>query len=247
VWAAHRTEANSTMEDSDDVLLLKPARSELSPRLGAQPAPPSPSGEPSTVLIGIYQLPEPAEASLVSRFEQHTAPILRANRVEVWGVYVTESAPNTFTRLPVRDRDHVLVWIGVAPSGWKAPESTDRLAEAAALDDHPLSLLELEPTPRSILGGGLEASRATRPDFVCVCGSGTIHNRYFSGRRRQSTEWIEFDAQSRVEPLLDGFGHLDRYSAVRDGSPFEGITLRLFDPGTGEWSIYWADTVRART
>jgi hypothetical protein len=58
---------------------------------------------------------------------------------------------------------------------------------------------------------------------------------------------MEFEAQSHVEPLLDGFGHLDRYYAVRDGSPFEGITLRLFDPATGEWSIHWADMGRART
>ena len=58
---------------------------------------------------------------------------------------------------------------------------------------------------------------------------------------------MEFDARSHAEPLLDGFGHLDRYKAVRDGSPFEGITLRLFDPATGEWSIHWADTARART
>jgi len=50
-----------------------------------------------------------------------------------------------------------------------------------------------------------------------------------------------------VQPLLDGFGHLDRYSAIRDGRPFEGITLRLFDPATGQWSIHWADSVRAHT
>jgi hypothetical protein len=46
---------------------------------------------------------------------------------------------------------------------------------------------------------------------------------------------------------LHGFGHLDRYSAVRDGAPFEGITLRLFDPATGQWWIHWADTANART
>jgi hypothetical protein len=47
--------------------------------------------------------------------------------------------------------------------------------------------------------------------------------------------------------LLDGFGHLDRYSTIREGKRFEGITLRLFNPETGEWSIHWADTARART
>jgi hypothetical protein len=30
--------------------------------------------------------------------------------------------------------------------------------------------------------------------------------------------------------------------AVRDGEPFEGNSLRLFDPKTGEWTIYWIDS-----
>jgi hypothetical protein len=116
-----------------------------------------------------------------------------------------------------------------------------------ALDNRPVSLLQLEPTPRSSLGDGGKAARATKHDFDFLFGSWNVHNRYLKGRLRHSTEWTEFAARSHVEPLLDGFGHLDRYSAVRDGSPFEGITLRLFDPTTGEWSIHWADTGRART
>jgi hypothetical protein len=84
-------------------------------------------------------------------------------------------------------------------------------------------------------------------DFDFLFGSWHVRNRYLPVRLHQSTEWIEFDARSHVEPLLLGFGHLDRYTAVRDGSPFEGITLRLFDPATGQWSIHWADTARART
>jgi hypothetical protein len=73
-----------------------------------------------------------------------------------------------------------------------------------------------------------------------------VHNRYLNGRLRQSTDWIEFDAHVEVEPLLDGFGHLFRYYAVRGSQPIEGVALRLFDPSTGEWTIHWADTVRAR-
>src|SRR5262249_826744 len=71
-------------------------------------------------------------------------------------------------------------------------------------------------------------------------------NRYLKERLRRSTEWREFEAQSQVEPLLDGFGHLDRYRATWEEVPFEGITLRLFDPARGEWTIHWADTARAR-
>jgi hypothetical protein len=247
VWSAHRTEANNTMEDSDDVLLLKPARPALAFRFDARTGTPSRNGGPSTVVAGIYQMLRPVDTRLVSQFEQEVAPTLQANRVKVEGVFVTESAPNTFTRLPVREGEHVLVWFGVAQDAELSPGWLDQLASMTALDGRSVSLLELEPTSRSILGDGPKAARATKHDFDFLFGSWKIHNRYLNGRLRHSTEWKEFDARSHVDPLLDGFGHLDRYHAVRDGSPFEGITLRLFDPATGEWSIHWADTGRART
>jgi hypothetical protein len=85
---------------------------------------------------------------------------------------------------------------------------------------------------------------ATKHDFDFLHGSWTIHNRYLKERLKGSSEWIEFEARGDVEPLLDGFGQIDRYSTVRDGSRVEGITLRLFNPDKGEWSLYWADTVR---
>jgi NIPSNAP len=248
VWAAHCDEANSTMLDSNDVLLLKPARPDLSFHL--QPTTSRNAwgdGAAVRVLAGIYQMAQPVDIDIISRFEQRIAPVLTANRVRLEGVFVTESAPNTFRRLPVREGEHVLIWFGSVAADEFSESSFDRLVNLIALDDQPVSLLELEPTPRSMLGGGPNAARATKHDFDFLFGPWKIHNRYLKARLCHSNEWAEFEAQSKVEPLLDGFGHLDRYSAIREGKPFEGITLRLFNPETGEWTIYWADTARART
>src|SRR5450755_412565 len=81
-------------------------------------------------------------------------------------------------------------------------------------------------------------------DFDFLAGKWNVHNRYLKGRLRSSTEWIEFDGTSEVQPLLNGLGNLDRYSAQRDGKLVKGITVRLLNPDTGEWSLYWADNVR---
>lgn len=247
VWAAHKTAANDTMIDSDNVLLLRPAR----PELGFDMASGVSAGEPderrsTTVLAGIYEMPQAIDSGLVSRFEKRVAPLLETNGVRLKGVFVTESARNTF-RLPVREGEHVLVWFGLVERGQGSAGALERLAALTPLDNRPASLLDLEPTSRSMLGSGRHAARATKHDFDFLFGSWTIHNRYLKRRLRQSTEWTEFEARSHVEPLLNGFGHLDRYLAVRDGQPFEGLTLRLFNPGTGEWSLHWADTARART
>jgi len=192
-------------------------------------------------------MPRPVDARLVSEFERQVVPVLHSNRVDIEGVFVTESARNTFTRLPVREGEHVLVWFGLLHDQESSAAWLDRLASMTTLDGRRVFLLELDPTSRSILGGGADAARASKHDFDFLFGSWNIRNRYLKARLRHSTGWVEFGARSQVEALLDGFGHLDRYYAVRDGSPFEGITLRLFDPATGEWSIHWADTAHART
>jgi NIPSNAP len=244
VWAAHRTAANDTMLDSDDVLLLKPARPEMAFRLEENAA--RASDGPSGVLAGIYTLSGPASDSLVAQFEQNVAPQLRARGIDIEGLFVTENARNTFTRLPVREGEYVLMWVGILKVNALAQEELDELRSVSALDPVRITptLLSLEPTSRSRLGDGVHAARATRHDFDFLNGSWNVHNRYLTERLTHSTDWIEFVARSDVEPLLNGLGQLDRYNAVRDGLPVEGITLRLFNPATGEWLLHWADTVR---
>src|SRR5262249_16608984 len=70
VWAAHRTEANNTMIDSDDVLLLKPARPELAFGMDKNPVRIVGDRGPTTVLAAIYEMPQAVDAELLSQFEQ---------------------------------------------------------------------------------------------------------------------------------------------------------------------------------
>ena len=42
--------------------------------------------------------------------------------------------------------------------------------------------------------------------------------------------------------VLNGIGNIDNFLATFDGIPFEGMTVRLFNPKTKLWSIYWADS-----
>jgi hypothetical protein len=245
IWSAHKAAANETMLDSGDVLLLKPARPEtafdVSPRTVRSK---SLEQSPMTVLAGIYYAHQPVDAALVSQFEQRVAPKLVANGVHIEGIFVTDASPNTFPRLPVREGVNVLVWFGTTERRDMSRGWLERLASMSALGTLTVSLLDLEPTSRSALGNGPKAARATKHDFDFLLGSWQVHNRYLSGRLRHSAQWSEFEARSDAEPVLNGLGNVDRYHAVRAGESIEGVTLRLFNPATGEWSIHWADTVR---
>jgi hypothetical protein len=91
VWAEHREAANATMVDSENVLLLRPARAEAGSSLnrGVQ------------FVVSIHQFPEPVDNHVVERLERELG---RARATPV-----TEESPNEFPALPVREGEHAVI------------------------------------------------------------------------------------------------------------------------------------------
>ncbi len=79
-------------------------------------------------------------------------------------------------------------------------------------------------------------------DFDFMVGKWKIHNRKLKKRLNNCDEWLEFEARQEFKKILNGFGNIDSFKTEFDGKPFEGMTLRLFNPLTKLWSIYWADS-----
>ncbi len=77
-------------------------------------------------------------------------------------------------------------------------------------------------------------------DFDFFMGRWAISNRRLKERLKGCTEWVEFEATCVSRPLLSGLGNEDDFRAEwRPG--FVGMTVRLFNPKTQQWAIYWAD------
>jgi quinol monooxygenase YgiN len=112
VWKAHRDAANATMIDSDNVLLLRPARPASGFSLQSSDRPPPGTNEVAKGLVvaTIYYLAAPASADLVDFFEYTVTPLLTDSGAWVLAAFVTEESANTFPALPVRAGEHVLVW-----------------------------------------------------------------------------------------------------------------------------------------
>ncbi len=86
---------------------------------------------------------------------------------------------------------------------------------------------------------------SSQHDFDFVFGRWAVHNRkLLDVTDPLCDEWVEFEAVSEVAPILSGIGHTDQMSvpAPADGPPFEGFTLRLFDPGDQIWRIWWSSS-----
>lgn len=79
-------------------------------------------------------------------------------------------------------------------------------------------------------------------DFDFLVGKWKINNRKLKSRLSNCTEWEEFEATGEMTKILKGIGNTDNFLTTFEGIPFEGRTLRLFNPKSKLWSIYWADS-----
>jgi len=84
-----------------------------------------------------------------------------------------------------------------------------------------------------------------RRDFDFIMGTWHIaHHRLADPLDPACDRWDRFAGRSEVGPVLGEFGHVDRtwVPAWPGGGELEGYTLRLFDPETRSWRIYWSST-----
>jgi hypothetical protein len=162
VWKMHREAANETMIDSDNVLLLHPARSNsgFAFQNGAHP-PRGANAIPNGIVVAtIYYLDSPADVSLVNFFDRTLKSMLSAHGAPVPAYFVTYKSENTFPALPVREGENVFVWFArfenqIAHAKFAAalnesPKWRDEVSKA--LECHTRKspeVLRLSPTARS--------------------------------------------------------------------------------------------------
>ncbi len=79
-------------------------------------------------------------------------------------------------------------------------------------------------------------------DFAFLDGHFRVRHRRLKDRLVGSEEWMDFETELWGTPLMGGAAFIDEMRGTVFEREFWGITLRLFDPASGQWSLYWADT-----
>ncbi|HET7777873.1 MAG TPA: NIPSNAP family protein [Rudaea sp.] len=166
LWKARRDAANASFTDTDNVLLLRPAAPDSGVSLdGLQRAAAGAQGnaDRGLVVVTVYSLDPGTANSFPGYFEHALKPARARAGVEVAAAFETETSPNNFPRLPVRESERVFAWITRFPdrargdaalqallrsANWKAqvvPELERRVKAT--------QVLRLAATPRSLLRG----------------------------------------------------------------------------------------------
>ncbi|MFI6938391.1 hypothetical protein ACIBI4_03880 [Streptomyces sp. NPDC050418] len=80
---------------------------------------------------------------------------------------------------------------------------------------------------------------STSYDFDFLTGRWTVrHRKALDFLNPEAAGWQEFDSVTEGGTHFGGAAHFDEITMP----DYTGLTLRLFDRETGEWSLYWADS-----
>jgi hypothetical protein len=77
-------------------------------------------------------------------------------------------------------------------------------------------------------------------DFDFLIGTWNVHNRRLVKALAGCEDWHEFPGVSTCISAFEGAGNYDEIVFPTLGT--RGLTLRLYNPATKEWSLYWASS-----
>ncbi|HTC36490.1 MAG TPA: hypothetical protein VK724_24125 [Bryobacteraceae bacterium] len=87
------------------------------------------------------------------------------------------------------------------------------------------------------------AMRDGQHDFDFEVGSFKIHLKRLLRPLTGSTSWVEYDGTSVTRKVWDGRAQLEEFETDSPAAGhIEGLTLRLYDPQSHQWRLYWANS-----
>jgi len=84
-------------------------------------------------------------------------------------------------------------------------------------------------------------ARDGQHDFDFEIGTWKIHLSRLQDRLAGSTTWVEFDGTSVTRKVWNGRANLEEFETDSQTGHIEGLTLRLYNPQSHQWGIYWAN------
>jgi len=92
----------------------------------------------------------------------------------------------------------------------------------------------------------LKPLRDGQRDFDFLIGKWKYHLRRLENPLTGSTppKWIEFDGTGECRAIWNGKAQLDTLDVNGPSGHIEGLTLRLYNPESRQWSLYWSNAAK---
>ena len=89
----------------------------------------------------------------------------------------------------------------------------------------------------------VSVKRDGQHDFDFLVGSWKFHLKRLKQRLAGSTEWVEFDGTTICQKVLDGRAEVEEMNveSTDQHTHIQGLALRLYNPESHQWSIYWVN------
>lgn len=87
----------------------------------------------------------------------------------------------------------------------------------------------------------VEQQRDGQHDWDMFFGTWKMHLKRRLRPLTGSNEWQEFESHDTTRKIWDGRANLDELEADGPSGHIEGLTVRLYNPRSHQWSIYWAN------
>ncbi|MEV6421223.1 NIPSNAP family protein [Streptomyces sp. NPDC051662] len=158
VWAEHGPQANATMIDSDDVLLLRPLSDECGFAVSPSERPRAGAPEPERfVSATVWSFP-PGRHDGITLIRDGLLPVLHKTGPAPLAALISETAHNTFPGLPVRTGENV------AAVFTSYPDESAYRRHLADIQAHPLVRDEILP--------GIEREQTAAPRILRLTPTG---------------------------------------------------------------------------
>lgn len=114
-----------------------------------------------------------------------------------------------------------------------------------------VSLLTSGPTTFAQNGPGRDGPAQTpagaqerdgQHGFDFDMGSWKIHLSRLEHPLAGSKKWIQFDGTLHAHKIWDGLGNIEEAELNSPSGAIKGLTVRLYNPQTHQWAIYWANS-----
>jgi hypothetical protein len=100
------------------------------------------------------------------------------------------------------------------------------------------------PAVPAVAPPALKPLRDGQRDFDFAIGKWKYHLKRLENPLTGSAKWVEFDGTGECRPIWNGKAQLDTLEVDGPSGRIQGLTLRLYNPQSRQWSLYWSNAAK---